>query len=769
MCLIERHYVHRIIKIASIFLFITIKAQGQPQQRIGQWKSFTDMKSVRSATLVGGSIWAATSGGIFAFDTASGLFAKFTNTDGLATNDVRAIAYDGANHIWIGSAGGWVNIYNINTQQWQTISDIADKEREYTNRAIRSFEFKGDTVFIVTEFGVSVFKLTRWEFGETYSNLGFSSSPQVSCMVLQENRIWIGTTAGLATALLSVPYPWTNYTSSAGLPSNSITTLAVFNNTLVIGTDNGIAYFSNETFNSIASFKGKNICDLQIVDDKLLVLSSSGSNFTVETITSVFGTPQTITSNYEVQGVCMVPAFSLWIATSSKGLAQSVSPTICNYFYPNGPNSNFFSSLIVDANNVLWCGSGETAEAGFYKFNPALPENTQWKNFTSDLYPKMKKDGNRFDDYHKVSLGTDGSIWVSSWGDGLAEVAGDTIRRKLNYDSYPDLQGADPTISEYVVGGGTAVDEEGGTWIIVRSNSHDKTLLRLDNSNDTIGNYYPTPMSYINFHDIIIDLNGTKWIATTVPWKMESHGLMFFNEKRIVAGTQGTNGWGLLSKSNGLSSDVALSLAMDLKGEVWAGLELGVVIIPDPLNPKALRTSFPLREQIVQSIAVDAINNKWIGTKEGVFVVSTDGTQLLQSYTVASTNNYLLSNDVRAIAIDQKRGIAYFGTEQGLSSLSIEPMQTEQEYSGLEIAPNPFLLPNKQPLIIRNLVVNTTIKILTVSGNVVAQFEAQGGGRAFWDGRNKNGALVSSGIYFIVAFAENGKQTVTGKVAIIRH
>jgi len=51
---------------------------------------------------------------------------------------------------------------------------------------------------------------------------------------------------------------------------------------------------------------------------------------------------------------------------------------------------------------------------------------------------------------------------------------------------------------------------------------------------------------------------------------------------------------------------------------------------------------------------------------------------------------------------------------------------------------------------------------------LVNQFEAQGGGRAFWDGRDKNGALVSSGIYFIVAYAENGSQTVTGKIAVIR-
>jgi hypothetical protein len=140
------------------------------------------------------------------------------------------------------------------------------------------------------------------------------------------------------------------------------------------------------------------------------------------------------------------------------------------------------------------------------------------------------------------------------------------------------------------------------------------------------------------------------------------------------------------------------------------------------------------------------------------------------TYTVASTNKSLLSNNVQTIAIDQKRGIAYFGTEQGLSSLAIEPVQTERSFSKLVIGPNPFILPPPgQDLEIRNLVANSTIKVMTVSGTVVRQFEASaGGGRTHWDGRDKNGAFVASGIYFIVATADNGSQTVTGKVAIIR-
>jgi hypothetical protein len=360
---------------------------------------------------------------------------------------------------------------------------------------------------------------------------------------------------------------------------------------------------------------------------------------------------------------------------------------------------------------------------------------------------------------------------VSSWGDGVVKVVGDSVVRKYNYYSKPSIPGAITSVPDYVVSSGVAIDNEGKTWIVNRNEATGRSLLRLDS--DTTGTFFDD-YYYSNgwFHGIVIDQNDTKWMGSTVPWHMDNgNGLYFFNEKNTISGTESYDGWGKLTTDDGLLSNIVLSLAIDLDGEIWAGLGLGVVIIHNPLypfDPNNRSKSYPLIEQVIQSIAIDAVNNKWIGTKEGVFVVNADGTQLLQSYTVTSTNKSLLSNDVRTIAIDQKHGIAYFGTDQGLSALAITAVPTSRTYSKLECGPNPFILPNDQPFTIRNLVANSTIKIMTVSGSVVKQFEAQGGGRAFWDGRDKNGAFVASGIYFIVATAENGSQTVTGKVAVIR-
>jgi ligand-binding sensor domain-containing protein len=750
-----------------VFFFIT---HAQSQQHIGQWKSFTDMKSVRAAVQVNGKIWATTGGGVFVVDTASGSFTKFTNVDGLDTNNVLSIAFDGTHNIWVGGTGGWVNVYNLDTHQWQTISDIANKT-ESTHRDIQSFSFKGDTVFIVTEFGVSIFRLLRWEFGDTYQNLGFIS-PEVSCMALQQSRIWIGTDKGLTTSFLGSGV-WTTYNSFPGIASRTITALATFNDTLIVGTANGAAYFAlnNIAPNAVPLLNNKSIGDLRVISGKLYVLSTSGSNFTIETLASVLDIPRTVTSNSDVQGICIIPAASLWIATASKGLAHQ-NRSIWNYSYPNGPNSNFFSSLAVDNDGVLWVASGSYAHAGFYRYNPLLTENIQWKNFTRDRYPIMGSPDWSLDDYYRISLGANNSVWVSSWGNGVLQVVGDSIRRKLDYYSKPNLPHANANIqpTSYVVPGSVAVDDQGNTWISNRVEDNGRSLLRLDN--DTSATFFDNKYNPADgyFHSMIIDNQGTKWLAGDLPWETPGRGLYFFNENSsALPGIQTIGGWGRLSDADGLTSNIILGFALDPDGGIWVGTGLGIVVIQDPLHPKSFTTLYQLREQVIQTIAVDGMNNKWVGTKEGIFVVNADGTQLLHSYTVASTNKQLLSNNILSIAIDSKRGVAYFGTEQGLSSLAIDAVQTSRTFSELECGPNPYIIPNDQPLIIRNLVANSTIKILTVSGSVVKQFDAQGGGRAFWYGRDKKEALVPSGIYFIFASAGNGSQTIIGKVAVIRH
>jgi ligand-binding sensor domain-containing protein len=734
------------------------------QMSVGSWKNYTDMKSVRGIVQAGTTVWAATGGGVFAFDPSAQKFTKYTNAEGLSSNDLSAITIDGAQRIWVGATDGSLNVFDPVQKLWTAIDDI--RQSNYVNKAVQGLLSKGDTVFVVSDFGVSAFIGSRWEFGDTYANFGFVSSVTVTCATVSGDRIWVGTKSGLATALLtspnlSAPTSWTAYTTllDPSYPANSsvsVNALAVFHDTLMIGTDVGLAYFTQTTYGVISPFNGMSVSGFRIVHDTLFVLANAGSGYTIYRLAGVLTAPLTIAVNSSDQGTSFIPLPSVWVGTSSRGIALD-SSSIWSYKYPNGPNSNFFSSLVVDDNYVVWCASSSTQDLGYYTLDLAAPEGSQWRNSGSGFY-------------YNVSLGANGSVWLSSWGNGIVQVKGDSIVRKLDHFTVPSLPGARTDIPNYAVSGGAAVDADGNTWIANRNESNGHSLLELKvDSSFTFYDNQINPSDGL-FHSLIIDRNGTKWLAGDLPTATSSRGVYFLNENPdgTLYGVPLYGGWGHLSSADGLQSNIILAFAIDLDGSLWMGTGLGVVILSDPQYPTLRTVSYPLREQFVQAIAVDALNNKWIGSKEGVFVVNPDGTQLLATYNVASTEGRLVDNDVRAIAIDQKRGIVYFGTEKGLSSLAIAAVQTSRSLSGLDIGPNPYILPNDQPLVIHNLVANSSVKILSVSGNVVTQFLAQGGGRAFWDGRDRDGRLVPSGVYFVVAYSETSSQVATGKVAVIR-
>jgi ligand-binding sensor domain-containing protein len=749
------------------------------QSQTGQWRNFTDMKSVRSIAYSSGHVVAATGGGMFMYDENTGKYSTWTNSENLSTNDLTALMVDNANRIWVGSSDGAIDVFDQASNSWRSIQDIANSSR--TQKTIREFVDKGDSVYVVSDFGVSVFIVSRWEFGDTYASFGFATQATVSRAAVSGSQIFVGTDQGVAVASLSspnlsAPTSWTTYSNVQGLTSGGVTALAIYHDTLLVGTPNGIFFFTGSSFQSLNSTVGKAIVKIAPAQSAYFFVWNGGNYFSVESSAEVIGASQYVVGKDSVQASSLAMssgASAIHVGTTSSGIADwNGSQWVLRA--PNGPQSNQFVSLSIDSRGALWAASGFGGRGeGFYRFDISLSDDQQWRNYTAADHPILVfTDPNQpgaSNDYYKTSIGADGSLWMSSWGDGVVEVVGDTIRRKLNSTTRPSLAATVNSNPLYVVIGGVAVDPAGVTWFVDRTATNGNFLAKL--VDDTTFQYVRCTAIPCDgyFTAIVIDQNGTKWMANSEPSQKFPTGLYYYNEALSVASTQNTAGWGQMTTADGLPNNTVLSLAVDQDNSVWVGTDLGVIIITDPQNPLAsMISSFPLREQSIQAIAVDGLNNKWIGTKEGVFVVNSDGTQLISQYTVINTGGKLVDNDVRSIAIDQRRGIAYIGTQNGLSSLQIPAVQPLQTYTKLEFGPNPFTLPSSQPLAINNLVANSTIKILAVNGALITEFAAQGGGRAFWDGRDRRGNYVSSGVYFVVAYADNGNQVANGKVAVVR-
>ena len=299
---------------------------------------------------------------------------------GLSSNDLQCIINEHDKRIWIGGKNGLISVRDLSTKNWLTID--ANRSTDKSKIGVQSFFLKGDTMFIATVFGVVPFKISKWKFGDTYASFGFVLTPLVKCVLVHSDRIWVGTDQGIATALLTMsnlsdPGSWTIYNSiltTPGYLSKSVSSLTVFNDTIVAGTDQGLGYFDGTMFRAIGSSLGKNICDLRIVNGKLLMLWNANSGFTIVSLVSLGDVPQVIESNFTIQGTSIIQTSSLWISTLTKGITRR-SGYEWIYKYPNGPNSNSFSSLAVDANGVLWATSGGNSNAGFYRYNASLPDS----------------------------------------------------------------------------------------------------------------------------------------------------------------------------------------------------------------------------------------------------------------------------------------------------------------------------------------------------------------------------------------------------------
>lgn len=223
-----------------------------------------------------------------------------------------------------------------------------------------------------------------------------------------------------------------------------------------------------------------------------------------------------------------------------------------------------------------------------------------------------------------------------------------------------------------------------------------------------------------------------------------------------------------------------LCLTEDKNGAVWVGTYSGLFIIPDPSklldpNMRIQRIKVPRNDgtnfadylldgELVLSIAVDGLNRKWIGTyNSGVYLVSENGTQILEHFT--TENSYLPIDRVHAIACDKFSNAVYFGTTAGLVKYNSDAAPASEDLSNVYAYPNPVRPEYTGWITVAGLMDGSLVKIADASGNVFFEGTSQGG-ILTWDGCDKSGNRVKTGVYYVFASNSDG-QTSSGAVAKI--
>ncbi len=736
--------------IISLSVALIISVTSFPQQQ-SNWQNYADMKSAKDIAATSVGVWSAAQGGAYFYNTTDNSFTTYSKSSGLNGTELTAIGIDTYNKVWFGSASGLIDVFDPQTNSFRSILDISNSDK--TSKKINDITIAGDTVYVATDFGISLIDSKSYLFYDTYFKFGsFTSNIKVN-NILFSDLIYASTESGVViqkagATNLSAPESWNVYDQSIGLPTGGTNVISFYNSTLIAGTNSGLYTFDGFAWQPYLSLTGSKILDLLVIGNSLNILTPTNVfAFDGATLSELWSTDsQPVKLGYqENAGLIVANKFGIYVNN--------------NFIYPNGPAANQFPNMTVDKEGNLWSASGkDVTGVGVYKYN-----KSEWKIFNVENYPDLFTNA-----YYSIYSASDNSIYTGSWGQGFARINNDEITRF--YAANTNMIGI-PNNLEFIVITGFAEDSKGNIWAINLNAADSKSLYAFtQDSMYSFRNPLEQHSGFSEVENLVIDQYGTKWYTLG---NEGSIGLFYFNEKGTFNDAT-DDVYGYITTSKGLTSNAIFSLAIDRRGDLWVGTSLGVNIITNlntvlsSTNPQLrISSSFSVRQQTINSIAVDPLNQKWLGTNQGLFLLSTDGTQLLAA--LDTKNSPLLSDQIESLAIDEQTGRVYAGTASGLTSFDTPSILPVESFNGLTIYPNPLVITDGSKLAtIDGLIRNTDIKIVTVSGKLVREFSSPGGRTAFWDGRDNDGNLVSSGVYIIIAFDQEGNNVETGKIAVLR-
>lgn len=752
------------------------------------WSSITSYNTVNAIDITDDdTIWGVSNGGMFTF-TNSEFLNTYTPVDGMYRLDGLTIRYiEEINSLVIGYIDGMMDIYDIDDDQFERIEDI-NRVQSFTSKRINDFELHDGSLFVATEFGIVVYDISTFLVSNSYTKIGsFDRGSPVLDIMIENSSIYLGGQQGVAVADLNdnldLEASWINYNQSDGLGSATIQSVSYYDDTLYASSasSNYIlqqnSWVENPLLRSYTNLIYKDVDD----QDRLIMYTSDRVLISdqMQTIEAIIPGINGITDLiYQTNNTNQVVISTL---TSGIGLSNS-SGNDLEYYAPQGPNLNFFDGISFD-DGILISGTTQLSQRnsiidirkGYY-----IRDDTGWRNInraTSDVLNKAQ--------FQQVftSTFTDNYFYFGSWGRGIARHNRETNEIDVFTSSNSTLRGWAADDPNFPVISGLQTDEEGAVWATSRF-ATDPLYVQLPGKDEWL-NYGKS--SAVNQNDeylkLFVDSYNQKWI-TLQSAGGSGRGLLVLDTGDPLITSESTGVKLTQDQGSGnLPDAMATSIIEDKEGEVWIGTERGIArfIFPQFVisgsseerraqwlineDPNAA-SPFLLRDINVTTMAVNAANQKWIGTaSEGIWLLNESGSAILKHYTVE--NSPLFSDAIRDISVNDETGEVYISTDAGLSIYQDVPVAASPSMDDLKVYPNPFLYDLHNRILIENLSDVTTIRILGVDGTLIRTIDNRGG-RAEWNGLDAGGRQVGSGVYIVVALDSDGSERGIGKVAIIR-
>lgn len=765
--------------ILSIYLFSNLIISAQIA--MGSWRTHISYINTSQVTQSKNKVYSISAGALFSIHKNDYTIETYSKTYGLNDNNIHLIKYSELNNVlFIAYKNSNIDLLTDDG----TIVNINDLYRKSMSgsKIINDICFTKNTAYFACDFGIVVFDIKKKEFVETYIIGDNGDITKVLDVEINGDSIYALTTNNILNASLSSNLLNYQNWNKIVTPNSSIDNIDMFieNNIIYLLKKNNILYqYQNNNWETYKT-SVKNISN----DNGIIFINDVNNK--LSTITS--NKTEEIADN-ALDGIYDNTQNTIWYIADGVVYYYNLNNNERNVFIPNGPFSNTHWRLKYSNGRIFSIPGGRWAVNYYTPGSLSIYENGIWNNFSNQYFLNQTPTSTRCYDLVDIAIDPNDKThyWVASYGLGIYEFRNDQIY-KFHHCDNSGLVSIFPNGDKYnyTRTDGMTYDEKGNLWILNNAGNLIKYI-------DPNGIYHNLPYS-INVstpQDIIINNKNTNQKIVFIP-RLNSNTtsqIFSFDDNGTLENINDDKTITLQKvydqdnkEINFCGSSNLRSIAQDKNGVLWIGTTEGIVLINDPSkmfsdNFKVYRIKIPrndgtgladylLGTEEIKAIAVDGANRKWIGTAtSGVYLVSEDGLETIHHFT--SENSPLLSNAIQSIAINDKTGEVFIGTGSGLISYQSDAIEGGDKFENVRAYPNPVRPEYTGIITITGLVADTRVTITDINGNLIYE-TVSNGGVATWDGCNKIGERVATGIYFAHCVSADGKQKHITKILVIK-